>query len=667
MEIYSPDLVAAQQEYLVAMRGLAALKDASPEVQANMRRLAEGSLQRLRNWDIADEELAQLRSEGKPRNALTLRSPASGVVLEKPSVQGMRFMPGEVLFKIADLSSVWLLADVFEQDLGMVRVGQAATVRLNAYPETVLEGKVAFIYPTVTAETRTAKVRIELRNPGQLLKPAMYASVELSARDRQEKRLAVPDSAVLDSGTRQIVLVRRGEGLFEPREVKLGTRGDGYVEVLDGVKEGEAVVVSANFLIDAESNLKAAIAGFGQQGQGNAPAPEAAKSHTAEGTVESVDAKTGTVSIAHGPVASLKWPGMTMDFKVKDPALLQGIKAGAKIRFEFAEQAPGEWTVTGVSPAQAGSSAPKRTKGTEMLARIIEWSVRNVFLVLLTTLFIVGAGIYAVYKTPLDAIPDLSDVQVIIYTEYPGQAPQVVEDQVTYPLEHGHAAPCRSPRWCAGSRSSALPSSTSFSRTAPTSTGRAPGCSNTSTSSPGRMPRGVTPTLGPDATGVGWVYQYVVVGAQRTLAELRTIQDWFVRYQLTKAQGVAEVASVGGFVKTYQVTVEPAQAAGLRHSACARRPGDPRQQPRRGRPRDRDGGDRVRRARQGLPARHRRYREPGGQGREGHAGPDPGHRARGAGAGRTARDRRAGRRGRGGGGHRRRALRAERPRRDSTT
>jgi Cu(I)/Ag(I) efflux system membrane fusion protein len=363
MEIYSPDLVAAQQEYLVATRGMAALKDASPEVQANMRSLAEASLQRLRNWDIAEEELAQLRSEGKPRNALTLRAPASGVVLEKPSVQGMRFMPGEVLYRIADLSSVWLLADVFEQDLGLVRVGQAAKVRLNAYPEKVLEGKVAFIYPSVTAETRTAKVRIELRNPGQLLKPAMYASVELSAGGGQEKRLAVPDSAVLDSGTRQIVLVRRGEGLFEPREVKLGTRGDGYVEVLEGVKEGEAVVVSANFLIDAESNLKAAIAGFGQQGQGGAPAPEAAKTHAAEGTVESVDAKTGTVSIAHGPVASLKWPGMTMDFKVKDPALLQGMKAGAKIRFEFAEQGPGEWTVTGLSSVAGAPAAPEAHKG----------------------------------------------------------------------------------------------------------------------------------------------------------------------------------------------------------------------------------------------------------------------------------------------------------------
>lgn len=370
MEVYSPDLVAVQQEYLVATRGVAAVKDAGPEIQANMRNLVEGSLLRLRNWDIAEEELKRLRAEGVPRNTITVRSPASGVVLEKAAVQGMRFMPGEMLYKIVDLSSVWLLAEVFEQDLGVIRVGQAAKVRVNAYPDKVFEGKTAFVYPTVAAETRTAKVRIEMRNPGNLLKPAMYASVELMAANGRAQRLSVPDSAVLDSGTRQLVLVRRGEGLFEPREVRLGVRGDGYVEVVQGVKEGEAVVVSANFLIDAESNLKAAIGGFGHAAHGSPSKPAAApagtpqpgaaqKVHSAEGTVESVDAKAGSVSIAHGPVASLKWPGMTMEFKVGDAALLRGLKAGAKIRFEFAEQAPGEWTLVGASALAAAPDAHK--------------------------------------------------------------------------------------------------------------------------------------------------------------------------------------------------------------------------------------------------------------------------------------------------------------------
>jgi copper/silver efflux system protein len=191
-----------------------------------------------------------------------------------------------------------------------------------------------------------------------------------------------------------------------------------------------------------------------------------------------------------------------------------------------------------------------------MLSRIIEWSVRNVFLVLLGTLFIVGAGIYAVARTPLDAIPDLSDVQVIIYTEYPGQAPQVVEDQVTYPLSTAMLAVPKSKVVRGLSVFGASFIYVIFEDGTDIYWARTRVLEYLNFAS-GRLPRGVTATLGPDATGVGWVYQYIVIGAQRTLAELRTIQDWFVRYQLTKAQGVAEVASVGGFVKTYQVTVDP--------------------------------------------------------------------------------------------------------------
>ena len=191
-----------------------------------------------------------------------------------------------------------------------------------------------------------------------------------------------------------------------------------------------------------------------------------------------------------------------------------------------------------------------------MLGRIIEWSVRNVFLVLLSTLFVVAAGVYAVIRTPLDAIPDLSDVQVIIYTEYPGQAPQVVEDQITYPLSTAMLAVPKSKVVRGLSVFGASFIYVIFEDGTDIYWARTRVLEYLNFAS-GRMPRGVTPTLGPDATGVGWVYQYAVLAANRSLAELRTIQDWFVRYQLTKAQGVAEVASVGGFVKTYQVTVEP--------------------------------------------------------------------------------------------------------------
>ena len=352
MDVYSPELITAQQEYLIAWQGVQAVAGGSPDVRAGMQRLVDSALQRLRNWDISEAELLHLQKEGKARQYVTLRSAVSGVVLEKPSIQGKRFMPGEVLYQIADLSSVWVLADVFEQDLGMVRLGQPAAVRVDAYPDKVFNGKITFIYPTVTPETRTAKVRVELSNVQALLKPAMYARVEFASGQNKAKVLAVPDSAVLDSGTRQVVLVELGAGRFEPRAVKLGMRGDGYVEVLEGVKAGEAVVVSANFLIDAESNLKAALGGFSQGAQSAKPV-----THRGDGTVEAVDPARATVTLAHAPIASLKWPAMSMDFRVKDPALMQTLKPGQKIGFEFTDAGGGDYLIVRVQPAAGGHGA----------------------------------------------------------------------------------------------------------------------------------------------------------------------------------------------------------------------------------------------------------------------------------------------------------------------
>ena len=178
-EVYSPELVSAQREYAIAMQGVASLKDAGGEAQAGMQQLAESSLQRLRNWDISDEQIKALASSGEARRTLTFRSPASGIVTEKKALQGMRFMPGEALYQVADLSSVWVIADVFEQDIGLVKTGATARVRINAYPDKTFEGTVTYVYPTLKAETRTVPVRVELANPGMLLKPAMFAQVEL--------------------------------------------------------------------------------------------------------------------------------------------------------------------------------------------------------------------------------------------------------------------------------------------------------------------------------------------------------------------------------------------------------------------------------------------------------------------------------------------------------
>jgi Cu(I)/Ag(I) efflux system membrane fusion protein len=197
----------------------------------------------------------------------------------------------------------------------------------------------------------------------------MYAKVEFASSRDKAKVLAVPDSAVLDSGTRQVVLVELGAGRFEPRVVKLGMRGDGYVEVLEGLKAGEAVVVSANFLIDAESNLKAALSGFGAGAPAPAPDGKAPPKpgagaaaagqvrHRAAASVEAVDPAGGTVTLAHGPVASLKWPAMTMDFRVKDPALGRTLKPGQKIDVEFVDAGGGEYVIVRVQPAAGGHGA----------------------------------------------------------------------------------------------------------------------------------------------------------------------------------------------------------------------------------------------------------------------------------------------------------------------
>jgi len=277
-DVYSPELISAQREYAIATQGETSLQNADDDARNSMKQLAAASLARLRNWDIADDQIKQL-ANGEAKRSLTFYAPVSGIVLEKKAVQGMRFMPGEMLYQIADLSSVWLVAEVAEQDIGSVKAGSVAQVNIAAYPDKHFDGKVDFIYPTLNTATRTVQVRVELANPKGLLKPAMFANVEL-AISHGGKVLTVPVSAVIDSGTRQVVLVQLAQGRFEPRTVKLGSRSENYVEVLEGIAEGEQVVTSANFLIDAESNLKAALIGMGGHAQPVGSAPPATPSQS---------------------------------------------------------------------------------------------------------------------------------------------------------------------------------------------------------------------------------------------------------------------------------------------------------------------------------------------------------------------------------------------------
>ncbi len=244
---YSPDAAASGREYLVARQVSGVLADAA--------------VAKLRNMGIASDQLIRPAQHDKA-DVMTIRAPIDGTVTEKAALMGLRFAAGDTLYRITDLSTVWVLTDVFEQDLAIVHAGQAASIRLTAYPGREFIGKVTFVYPTLNPATRTAKVRIELANPDGLLKPDMYATVMISADDGGPDILTVPESAVLDDGVRQIVLVERGIGRFQPRPILIGRHGNGAVEVTSGLAVGEKVVVGANFLIDSESNIRSALLGF---------------------------------------------------------------------------------------------------------------------------------------------------------------------------------------------------------------------------------------------------------------------------------------------------------------------------------------------------------------------------------------------------------------------
>jgi len=348
--VYSPELISAQREYVLATKGEAALGNADQAARDSMKQLAEASRLRLKNWDIGDAQTVNSAGDASTQN-ITFRAPVSGIVLEKNAVQGMRFMPGEVLYRIADLSTVWVVAEVAEQDIAAISLGAMARVEVDAYPEKDFSGKILFIYPTLDTVTRTVKVRLEVNNPKGMLKPAMFANVKV-LDDHMGKVLTVPASAVIDSGTRQVVLVQLAEGRFEPRSIRVGRRGDNYVELLDGIAEGEQVVTSANFLIDSESNLKAALGGMSGNKAEKVESKVRTVGHQVQGTLDEIY-EDGSVSISHQPIKALGWPAMTMDFEVANSSLTGGIKPGSRIDFEIVEREPGEWVITSMKAHSA--------------------------------------------------------------------------------------------------------------------------------------------------------------------------------------------------------------------------------------------------------------------------------------------------------------------------
>ncbi len=260
-DIQSPFLLKEELDLALALKARDMAESQGGVVASSNARSMMAARQRLRLYEVPDTEIERLVRTAAPSGAVTWRAPQNGVVIDKPIVAGMQAEPGATLYRLADLSNVWVIAEAPENALAVARSGATARIMLNAFPGKTFEGTVTFVYPEVSMTTRTAKVRIELANPDGLLVPGMFASVEVASPPAAPV-LAVPDSALIDSGARQVVLIARGDGRFQPRAVTAGRRANGVIEITAGLNGDEEVVTSATFLIDAESNLRAALQTF---------------------------------------------------------------------------------------------------------------------------------------------------------------------------------------------------------------------------------------------------------------------------------------------------------------------------------------------------------------------------------------------------------------------
>jgi len=260
MELYSPELVSTQEEYLQALRYRSKLESSSlEEARKGSEDLIQSARRRLLYWDIPESEITALEKRGTPNKTMTIYSPVDGVVIEKMVQKGQNIMAGMELYKIADLSTVWVLAEVYQYELPWVKVGGPVDIELSYVPGRAFKGAITYVYPYLNMETKTARVRVEVRNtPTFELKPDMYATVKISS-PVSIYDVAVPEEAIIRSGERNIAVMSLGGGYFDPRDVKLGVSANGFVQVLDGIRAGEKIVVSSQFLIDSETNLQAAM------------------------------------------------------------------------------------------------------------------------------------------------------------------------------------------------------------------------------------------------------------------------------------------------------------------------------------------------------------------------------------------------------------------------
>ena len=315
-ELYVPDWVAAQEEYLSARR----LEG------TRMAGLVEGARQRMRLAGMSEAQIAAVESSGKVQARLTIIAPIDGVVAELGAREGMTVMPGATLFRINGLATVWVNAEVRENEAGAVRVGNAVEARTAALAGKVFRGRVSAILPEVNAATRTLKARVELANPGGELKPGMFATVNFTPATRGAV-LAVPSEAVIQTGKRSVVVVAQENGRFAPVEVETGVEASGKTEIRKGLEPGQKVVVSGQFLIDSEASLRAT--------EGRMSGGQQQAAHKGTGVVRAVDAPTGYVELDHDPIPSLQWPRMIMGFYAENKAELTPLKEGDKVQFDL--------------------------------------------------------------------------------------------------------------------------------------------------------------------------------------------------------------------------------------------------------------------------------------------------------------------------------------------
>jgi Cu(I)/Ag(I) efflux system membrane fusion protein len=345
-ELYVPEWVAAQEEYLGARR----------ITGAGLESLREGAAQRMRLAGMTESQVQLVESTGKVQPRITLTAPIDGVVGELAVREGMTVMSGAPMFRINGLATVWVNAEVPESLAAAVRPGNAVEARANAFPGRTYKGKVSAILPEVNPATRTIKARIELANPRAELVPGMFATLDFAGATRRQAVL-VPSEAVIQTGKRNVVVLAeadaQGKQRLTPVDVEVGDEANGMTEIRKGIAAGQKVVVSGQFLIDSEASLKSTTTRLTEGG------PAAATAHTGTAKVEAIG--KDAITLSHGPIPSLKWPSMTMDFKPPKSGIPPGIGPGADISFDFVQTPQGEFEITALRPqkaAAAPASAP---------------------------------------------------------------------------------------------------------------------------------------------------------------------------------------------------------------------------------------------------------------------------------------------------------------------